>query len=361
VVLAPGQRNDCLYFVLRGRLRVHPGGLQAPDHLVVEPGECAGEFSLIDGAPASAHVVAEAGTRLLIVDARRFWDELLPIPGVADGFLKLLARRARQSLKALVGRLEVELTVERFEKDLRLAREIQASMVPVNHSLFPDRDDVEGFAVMHPAHLVAGDFLDAFLVGERRLFLAVGDVVGKGVPAALFMARTMGLLRLEAGRGTSLSRMLARVNQRLCHGNTSALFVTVACASLDLPTGELMYVNGGHVPLLRLGADGAASFLPRPRGSLLGVIEGQTFPVESTTLNRGDRLVLYTDGVTEATGPDGELFGATRLRDAAARRANLDTQPFVEALLAETIAYGRSRPPSDDIALLAVTWKGPGS
>jgi serine phosphatase RsbU (regulator of sigma subunit) len=358
VLLSPGDVNDSLFLVLAGGLRVHPGGLDSPDHLYIGPGDCAGEFSLIDRAPVSAHVVAEAGTRLLVVDSARFWDGLLPLPGVAAGFLKLLTRRARQTMRAMVGRLEDQLALERFEKELRLAREIQASMVPVNHSLFPDRDDVDGFAAMQPALQVGGDFLDAFLVGERRLFLAVGDVAGKGIAAALFMARTMGLLRLEAGRGTSLPRMLARVNQRLCQGNTSNIFVTVTCASLDLPTGELTYVNGGHPALLHLGIDGA-SHLKRPPGSMLGIIEGQSFPAEHVTLARRDRIVAYTDGVTEAIDPDGEMFGVARLLEAATRLAPQAPQRLVEGLLDEVLAIASGRPPSDDVAVLALAWNGP--
>jgi sigma-B regulation protein RsbU (phosphoserine phosphatase) len=359
VLLSHGALNSSLYFVLSGRLRVHPGGLEWPEHVPIEPGDCTGEFSLIDGGPVSASVVAEKGTRLLVVDAPRFWNELLPLPGVAAGFLRLLTARARQTLAVLVARMNDQLALEQLEKELRLAREIQASMVPVNHPLFPDRLDVQGFAAMEPARRVGGDFLDTFFVGESRLFFAVGDVAGKGVPAALFMARTMGLLRLEAGRGVSLPRMLYRVNHLLCQGNASSLFVTLAAASLDVPTGELSYVNGGHAAPVRLSADGDASFLSRPAGILLGAFEERNFPAERVRLRPGDRIILYTDGVTEAHDREGHMFGAERLLETLASLSRLETQPLVESLLQRVLEFGGGQPPADDVAILSVAWNGP--
>lgn len=359
VLLSHGALNRSLYFVLSGRLRVHPGGLEWPQHVPIEAGDCTGEFSLIDGGPVSASVVAEKGTRLLVVEADRFWNELLPLPGVAAGFLRLLTARARQTLAVLVDRMNDQLTLEQLEKELRLAREIQASMVPVNHPLFPERSDVQGFAAMEPALRVGGDFLDAFFVGERRLFFAVGDVAGKGVPAALFMARTMGLLRLEAGRGVSLPRMLSRVNELLCQGNAANMFVTLAAASLDVLTGELSYVNGGHVAPVRLDADGAASFLSCPAGTLVGAFEGRSFPAERISLRPGDRIVLYTDGVTEASDREGRMFGGERLLETLSRLSRLETQPLVEGLLRRVLEFGDGQAPVDDVAILSVAWQGP--
>ena len=359
ILLEAGQVNRDIYFVLSGRLRVHLGALDASPYIAVPAGECSGEFSIIDGGPTSAFVVAEAGTRVLVVPEERFWRDLLTVPGVARNFLRLLTRRTREVITIVQETTRRQLAYDRLEHELRFAREMQASMVPAGRPLFEERAEVDGFALMEPARAVGGDFLDAFPLGGDRLFLTIGDVAGKGVPGALLMARTMALLRMEAARDGPLPKLLSRVNQLLCEGNTSSMFVTVFCGVLDLASGGLEYVSGGHVAPLVCGPDGRASFLATPQGTIVGALEHRTYETALARLLRGDLLLLYTDGVTEAVNARGDMFTSKRLRDTvsqASQAPDWDPRTLVERLRHAVVTFAAGEPQSDDIALLAIQY-----
>ena len=205
VVLRPGEHHRTLHFVLEGQVEVR---LEATSGTVsrVEPGECFGEMAVIEGRPASAWVVAASACEILRVPEERVFSDLLPLPGFARGLLRLLSARLRLTL-------ERQATWEQVRKELRLAREIQSSMLPRAGVLFPERPEVDCAATMDPATEVGGDFYDAFFLDERHLFFAVGDVAGKGVSAALFMARSVTILRAEALRRRPLHELLGRVNE----------------------------------------------------------------------------------------------------------------------------------------------------
>ena len=173
VVLRPGERNRALYFVLSGALEVR---LEAASTVVsrIDAGECFGEMSLLDGQPASAFVTAAEPCELLSVSEERVFSDLLPQPGFARGLLRMMSGRLRATL-------DRQATWESLRKELRLAREIQASMLPPTGLLFLDHPEIDCAAAMDAAAEVGGDFYDAFFLDERRLFFAVGDVAGKGI------------------------------------------------------------------------------------------------------------------------------------------------------------------------------------
>src|SRR5262245_43266656 len=268
VVLRPGELNHSLFFVLAGTLTVRlEGAFGAVSH--VGPGECLGEMSVIDGQPASAWVVAEEPCETLCVPEERLWSDFLSRPEFARGLLRLLSGRLRHVL-------ERQTAFELMRKELKLAREIQSSMLRPGGALFPDRSDLDCAAAMDPAAEVGGDFYDAFFLDERHLFFAVGDVSGKGIGAALFMARALTLLRAEALRRRPLHEVLGRVNEALAAGNEQATFVALSCGVLNTRSGACRYANGGGgAPLVR--CRGRWTALPMPRGLVVGAMPGFSF------------------------------------------------------------------------------------
>jgi phosphoserine phosphatase RsbU/P len=345
VVLRPDEHNHALHFVLGGTLEVRLEESSSPVSRIQE-GECFGEMSVIDGRPASAWVVAVEACEVLRVAEEEVFSKLLPQPGFARGLLRLLSRRLRLSL-------ERQASWEQLRKELRLAREIQSSMLPPAGSLFPDHPLVDCAAAMDPAAEVGGDFYDAFFPDERHLFFAVGDVAGKGIGAALFMARSLALLRAEALRRRPLHDMLARVNEALAQGNEQATFVALFCGVLDTASGVLRYVNGGGgAPFVR--ASGRWSRLPMPRGIVVGPIPGFTFESARTRLAPGDALVLFSDGVTEASNLEGELFGAGRLQAVLEGAEGTGALAQIDAIRRAVHLFAESGSPADDLTLLAV-------
>jgi len=345
VVLRLGERNQALHFVLAGTLEVR---LQESSGVVsqVGPGECLGEMSVIDGRPISAWVVADGPCEVLRVPDERLWSDLLLQPGFARSLLRLLTGRLRQIL-------ERQLAFEMVAKELRLARDIQRSMLPREGTLFPDRPDVDCAAVMEPAAEVGGDFYDAFFLDDRHLFFTVGDVAGKGIAAALFMARALALLRAEALRHRPLHDLLRRVNETLAEGNEQASFVALTCGILDTANGTLRYANGGGgAPLLQ--SAGCWSGLPMPRGIVVGAIPGFAFETARARLAPGGAIVLFSDGVTEAVSPAGELFGHDRLTTMLASAGRISALDRVAAIRAAVQDFTGGAGPADDLTLLVI-------
>lgn len=359
-LLAPGQINQDLYLVLSGRLSVHIGTDRSAPPLTFERGECVGELSIIDGKPVSAYVTAQSACRALVVPAGVFWSEIVALPGVARNLLTILSERMRQHNELIIQNLRQRLHYEHLEKELQTARLIQASMLPHGHPLFPDRDDFEVFALMDPAREIGGDFYDAFLINDDKLFFTIGDVSGKGVAAALFMMKTVTLLRMEALRDISPHEILMRVNNQLCQNNDYGMFVTVFCGILDLARGVLAYCNGGHDAPLTGRAGAGFDFAECAGGMMLGVLEDAPSQPGSIALDPGDMVLCYTDGVTEAMNPRQEMFTQRGLRESVAGMEESDTAGVVRALHAKIRKFAEGAPQSDDIAVLALKYRGKG-
>lgn len=345
VVLRPGELNHSLFFVLAGTLTVRlEGAFGAVSH--VGPGECLGEMSVIDGQPASAWVVAEEPCETLCVPEERLWSDFLSRPEFARGLLRLLSGRLRHVL-------ERQTAFELMRKELKLAREIQSSMLRPGGALFPDRSDLDCAAAMDPAAEVGGDFYDAFFLDERHLFFAVGDVSGKGIGAALFMARALTLLRAEALRRRPLHEVLGRVNEALAAGNEQATFVALSCGVLNTRSGACRYANGGGgAPLVR--CRGRWTALPMPRGLVVGAMPGFSFASARMRFAPGDSIVLFSDGVTETRSPSGELFGHARLRRVLEGSESATALETLEAIRGASRTFAAGAPPADDLTVLVV-------
>jgi len=354
ILMVPGKSNDTIHFLLNGQLAAQLEDPLAPDRgIPIHPGESVGELSVIDGKPTSAYIVAMSEARVLDLPGALFWSSLAPIPGVLRNLISALTVRMRRSNEAILTAQRRALDLEHLRRELQVARQLQTSMIPLAGRLFPERRDVEIAGMMTPASEVGGDFFDAFFVDDRHLFLCVGDVSGHGIPAALFMARTMGLVRIAAMSTRSPDRLLERINEQLCAGNDSNVFVTLFCAFLDVTTGQLLYSNAGHLaPIVAEG--GRARLLPLPKGALVGVIPGTRYHAKHGKLDPGVTLVCFTDGVTEAYSAAGVEFSDERLLVVAADNTAGTVEDFLAAVQGELANFLGDTPPADDCTLLAV-------
>jgi len=277
---------------------------------------------------------------------RKFKEEDLEL-------LVSLASAATLRLRTIV---LAEETAQRrlLDKELALAHDIQMGMLPKR---FPERPEFELGAALRPARSVGGDLYD-FLLVDDRLWLLVGDVSGKGVGAALVMAMTRTLFHAVVPSQPDLPCVAARMNQELARDNDRAMFVTAFLACLDVSTGRLEYLNAGHNPPYRVTRVGSLDSVTGARGLPLGVFEDQSYPTDRMTLGDGDTLVVYTDGVIEATDPRGEDFGAARFEHAlVGLRAEASVPRLVEGALGILDAFVAGAPPADDVTLLALRWR----
>lgn len=244
---------------------------------------------------------------------------------------------------------------ERIESELNIARSIQDSFLHKLFPPFPDRREFDLYATLEPAKEVGGDLYDFLLIGDE-LYFCVGDVSDKGVPAALLMVVTQTLMRAAAQQlpGMDPAAMLTKVNADIFEKNETLMFVTMFCGVLNIRTGLLRFSNAGHNPPLIRRAGGSVEWLKLPPGIVLGVSPEQDYRTLSTTLEPGDTLVAYTDGVPEAKNPASKLFSNNALKDAI--EAHPGTPPqIVKALMATVKAHAAGAPQSDDITVLALS------
>ncbi|SDX33832.1 SpoIIE family protein phosphatase [Thiocapsa roseopersicina] len=355
IILEPGQINRHLHLVLEGRLEVHLDRLGSDEGFVIEAGECTGEISVVDCRPASAFVIASMPSRLLLLPEAILWDELLRIPRIARNFMRLFADRMRARTQVMQQALEQRLRYEHLQREWEVAREIQLGMLPRRLDLGPE---IEIDAGMTAAQEVGGDFYDVFPVGPDEYCIAIGDISGKGMPAALFMVRTLTMLRSELLLGQPIDESLRRINRRLCAENPTSMFATLVIALIDKRTGVLRYVNAGHDPIL-LGDRGIDyRALPPPRGILVGASEEATYEVACVGLRPGDVLVLYTDGVTEAMSADRRLFTLDRLLECLSEQPARSASALADRIKAAVKGFEAGARQSDDLTLVILRYRG---
>ena len=353
-LLRLGDANDTVYLLLSGRLAAYLGsGEDAVKPIDILPGECIGELSAIDGKPVSALVQAQSDARVLMLPRELLWGKLMPMPAIGRNLLAALAERMRRSNEAMLEAERRRMALEHLRKELEVARRLQAGMLPLRRPLFPERADVEIAGIMEPAADVGGDLFDAFFVDADRLFLCVGDVSGHGMPAALFMARAIGLIRIAAMGTTEPARLLERINDELCSGNETSMFLTAFCGFFEVANGRLTYSNGGHCAPVLVRLNGATR-LPLPRGALAGAMPGLRYESREIVLERGATLVCFTDGATEAQNPAAEEFSEARLLEVVARHARSPLETMVDAVRQEVAQFTGRAAFEDDCTILAV-------
>jgi sigma-B regulation protein RsbU (phosphoserine phosphatase) len=290
------------------------------------------------------------------------FDAPLPVSRSGDevGVLTKAFEDMRISLKDYIERLtETTAAKQAIESELKVAREIQMSIIPKTFPSFPAGTGVDMHAWIEPARDVGGDFYDFFFLDRSRLCAVIADVSDKGVPASLFMAVTKTLIKAKAAPGKAPGDVLTTVNNELATGSGTNMFVTVFFAVLDIETGELLYANGGHNPPILIRSQGKAAPIERTGNPVVGVIEGIEYGSKGLTLYPGDMLLLFTDGVTEAVNLRGELFGDERLLEEVSTAADPSPSGRIEAVRQALARYSEGVPQADDITILAVRYEGP--
>ena len=258
----------------------------------------------------------------------------------------------RQSIRELK---ETTAIKERIESELKIARDIQMSMVPKLFPPFPLRPEFDLYATLVPAREVGGDFYDFFFIDDNRFCFAIGDVSGKGVPASLFMAVTTTLFRTTAARVSRPDEILFLLNRELCRGNESCMFVTVFCAILDTRTGEVEYSNGGHnLPYFVSHAETRP--LKNTGGIALGFTQDVTYRSEKIMLRAGDGLFLYTDGVTEAMDEGQNQFSELRLAEFLRQANGAAATEITRSVVDKVGRHSAGAPQSDDITVLTLKY-----
>ena len=264
------------------------------------------------------------------------------------------------SVRLTAEKMQSEKEKERIGAELNVATQIQADMLPRIFPAFPERNEFDLFASMHPAKEVGGDFYDFFLVDDDHIALVMADVSGKGVPAALFMVIAKTLIKNRAQLGESPAEILKNVNEQLCEGNEAELFVTVWLAIIEISTGKGVAANAGHEHPTICRANGRYELVEYRHSPAVATMEGVRFREHTFELHPGDRLFVYTDGVPEATDANDELFGNERMLSAL----NSDPEAAPEQLLRsvrEAIdAFVGDAPQFDDITMLGFSYFGCG-
>jgi phosphoserine phosphatase RsbU/P len=262
--------------------------------------------------------------------------------------------RVRSLLKAKAYADEVK---EKVAYDLRIAREIQMGILPAEVAAVTEGTGVEADAILEPAQEVGGDLYEILRTPEGNLVAVIGDVSGKGIPAALFMAVTMTLVRGMAPGLRRPEEILQRVSDALVSHNPRNMFVTLLCAIYDPRTGQLTYASAGH-PAAVLVREGKASLLATETDLAAGIMTGLAPATsQSVQLQPDDLVVFYTDGVTEAFNAAGELFGDGKLIEALSRESGHSASETTKALLRSVREHAGTHPQSDDIAILALRRK----
>lgn len=292
-------------------------------------------------------------------DAGNGLADLAGILGRMSGLVSTQQTRLLKLLREVQASVQTQAMLASLQQELEIAREMQLSILPRQT---PNRPEIEIAATMIAAKEIGGDFYDYFAIDDDHLAIVIADVSGKGVPAAFFMAISRTLLKSNGLFLRTPGATIAALNDQLCTENDQMMFVTVFYAVLQLSSGQLTYVNAGHNPPLLL-RQGTAEFFPKGRNMGLAVLEGQHYHEGTLQLSAGDSLLLFTDGVTEATDGDDALFGDPRLLQTAQSFQALPersggARQLAERIVEEVRRFEAGSAQADDITVVALTYKG---
>ena len=350
--------NNSLFLVLDGELRVVLKKADTEVSIPIQPGECLGEMSLIEGRPTSATAICHSISQVLIISEDVFWDHLAVSRQGVKNLMGIMSQRLHRNNQALIKKIEEQLKYKQLEKDFKTAGEIQANIVPNGAHLFPKRPEIEVYARTQQARAVGGDFYDALALDQDRIYLAIGDATGKGMPAALFMMRTFTSLRFLVSNCPDFAEVLPALNKTLLKKNDDMMFVSLWVGILNLKTGILQYINGGHHPPFAALKGENFQELAVPDGPIVGVVEEAHFEVATLHMESGDTLFLYTDGVPEAYDRNKEAFEIDRIE----KSLNSPHRPTVQSLVCDletqVTAFVNGAPTHDDLTMMAFRYIG---
>lgn len=372
LIFCENEPGNSLYIVLEGGVDVLMATGTVDEKVIacLGPGEFIGEMSLmLPGGVRTAGARANRKSRMWEMTRGDFDTLLARQPSLAYAMVRTMAKRLddtntatfrdlreknRQLQKAydeLKAAQEQIIEKERLEHELQVAADIQTSILP------QELPQVGGFdfgALMVPARMVGGDFYDIFLLDGDRIGFLIGDVADKGIPSAIFMARTHALIMSEAMHNSSPADVLQQVNRHLIRLDQSSQFVTVILGILETRSGEITYARAGHeIPIL-LDPTGEVKSLPHLHGQAIGLLDELTVDEYSFVLEKGATLVLFTDGMTDCRDPKGEPFGYDGLCKYLEVQKDLTGQTACDALWSSLQLYQSGAAQDDDVTLVAV-------
>ena len=247
---------------------------------------------------------------------------------------------------------------ERIDAELAFAKAIQHSALPTVHPLYDNRKEFDIFASMHTAKEVGGDFYDFYFIDEDHLAFLIADVSGKGIPAAMFMMRSKTIIKSYAESGMSVEEVFTLANEKLCEGNDAGMFVTAWMGILNIRNGKVLFANAGHNHPLVKHSDGTFEYLKSRAGFVLAGMEGVRYRKNELVLEPGDAIYLYTDGVTEATDLNEELYGEDRLHSILEKYKDETMEVICSEIKKDVDLFAGEAPQFDDITMLALKFKG---
>ena len=372
LLFSAGEHGDSFYVVRDGELEI----IQAPgtpeEHVIARrgPGEFVGEMSLLNPTDRrTASVRAREHTTLWRMTQKEFTTLITRHPGLAYDLARVLSERMTAAQQVTIDDLRAKnrelqqayrdleaaqaqlVEKEKLERELQLACNIQMSVLPKQLPELP------GFALgtrIAPARTVGGDFYDVMQMGSDRVGIAVGDVAGKGMPAALFMTQVHALLHAAAEPDVSPADALRWVNRQLFSRGAPALFATVLYGVLDVARGEFSYARAGHETPVIISPGRAPHSLPWGVGMALGFVPEPPIDQQVVAISPGSSLLLYTDGATDVQNVEKELFGAERLLASLSPLTGAGAQPLCDRLFETLTDYRGSEPAFDDVTLVAI-------
>ncbi|MGQ0554429.1 MAG: anti-sigma factor antagonist [Nitrospiraceae bacterium] len=309
--------------------------------------------------PVSPYIQYRSSGEWLQINERKTHDGGIVFIATDITALKNAEQAAEDAKARLADSLAlVETAKARMQEELNVGRDIQRSMLPRVFPAFPDRKEIELYAVLEPALEIGGDLYDFFLVDNHRLCFVIGDVSGNGVPAALFMAMTKIMVKTLAASDPSPASIVTHVNDALSVDNDSCMFVTLYLGILNLRDGTLLTTNAGHNPPLLKRQDGQFEWLTGIDGPMVGPMAGIAFKETTIHLGPGDELFLYTDGVTEADNRRRELFGNERLKTVLAKSQAVSVVDRLGEVMQAVRTFAGEVPQADDITMLGLRYHG---
>ena len=375
ILFHEGDPGEHLYIVVKGELEI----LMAPDtdnEMIlneIHEGEYIGEMSLIQsGGHRSASARARGEVITLSMSRTQFREMLKRHPHLANAMVRVLSQRLdntnvqtfrdlsaknRQLQKAydeLKAAQEQLIEKERMERELKVAADIQMSILP---DVLPLVDGYDFGGRILPARQVGGDFYDVFELGKNKYGVLIGDVADKGVPSAIFMARAHALIIAEADDVTLPGEVLRMANGHITRFEKSTQFVTALFGILDTSTGKFSYARAGHEPPLLLTADRDVQRLPHQPGMALGLWDNILLDENSLVLPKGSLLIMFTDGMTDCRDPKGIPFGLERIKSTLSNLTKIDAQSGCNELFETLMDYQNGSKQDDDVTLLAIHTK----
>jgi serine phosphatase RsbU (regulator of sigma subunit) len=372
LLFCEGDQGDHFYVILAGEVEVLKALADGDNYLigVRGPGEYVGEMSLLNPSGLrTASLRARTAVETFEITRDDFDALLARQPNLAYPMIHVFSQRLTLSNDTTINALRQKNTQltqaytelqaaqaqmmekARMERELDVARDIQQSMLPTT---LPQVHGFEFGAIMKPARRVGGDFYDFVPLDDQHIGIAIADVSGKGVSAAMFMALSRSLLRAEASRTLSPQTVLQNVNRHLLDMNAANMFVTILYGVLDQVTQEFHYVRAGHEPPLVIEKDGRLYSIPKNSGQPVGLFDSPILEEQTLTLTPGRTMLFYTDGATDQLNQEEIFWGTTHLYEAFQNYHVKPAQTICEQLFNDIISYRGLSDQSDDITLVVV-------